>query len=244
MPIFSRRRLAALAAALAASACLAAAGCSPSPGSARTLKATPGDKVIQEAVAGTLAAPQFSFTGEMNSTASGQLGITFREKNGVCEDQYSVIDGYGRRTQGTTTVIVRGTTVWLAFDAGYLRAHMSRAEAESRIRSLHGRYLEYSAAASPEAEPDVQLCNLKQQWHGWPDGFRNAKGTLTTYRGQRVYQLKLGSEETIDVTDSTAPRLVSVQMATSETSRLDYDYDYGPVTLTVPPPGQSVPARG
>lgn len=201
--------------------------------------------MIRETVVGTLGAPpQFSFTGEMNSTASGQLGIRAREKNGVCQDQYSVIDDYGRQTQGTTTVIVRGTTVWLAFDAAYLRAHMNQAEAESRIRFLHGRYLKYSAAISPAVEPDIRLCNLKQQWHGWPDGCKRAKGTITTYRGQRVYQLKRGSEETIDVTDSTAPRLASVHLATSETNRLDYDFSYGPVTLTVPPASQSLAGGG
>jgi len=240
MTILNPRTIA--AAVVLTAAGLVAAGCG-SPAAGQVLKETPGNKVVQEAIGNTLASPQFSFKGELDGEASGQLGVTYSEKDGTCEDRYGVINLAGVLTQGTTTVIVGGQTVWIRFDDSYFRAHYSPSAAAGKIASLKGRWLRYPAA-SPVLQPDVQLCDLRKQWRHWPDGFAGIKGKVTTYGGQRVYQLVLGSgAETIDVTDSTTPKLVHVEMATSETSRLDYDYDYSPVTLRTPAASQSVPGR-
>lgn len=232
-----------MALAAASVTCLAVTACgssggggaaSPSPAStaADPLAGLTGDQIVAKAVADLKAVPSFTMTGTVtDSSGTYSVNLSFKKSAG-CEGTVA------QPGKGSFAMVVIGTTAWVKPDNAFWKANAG-GQADAAIALLAGRYLKGSTSNANVAAL-TKLCDVNSLASSLTEATDVTKGAVTSIGAQRVMPLTDKAKGgTLYVTDSAAPRIVEL-VNSRPGSKGKLTFNYRPVTLTPPPPSQTV----
>jgi hypothetical protein len=221
----------------AAFACLVVAACGSSgprggAASADPLAGMSGQQIVAKAVDGLKAVPSFSMAGAVTDS-SGTYNVNLSYKQGTgCKGTVA------QPGKGSFAMIVIGKTAWVKPDEAFWRANAG-SQASAAIALLDGRYLKGSTSNANVASL-TRLCDVTTLTTSLTQVTDVAKGKAAIRHGQRVLPLiDKAKGGTLYVTDSATPEIVELANARGG-NRGKLTFSYAPVTLTPPPPSQSV----
>ncbi|MBO0805119.1 MAG: hypothetical protein J2P25_18840 [Nocardiopsaceae bacterium] len=227
---------------LASSACIAAAGCGGTSGTGSTgasgspLAGESGHHVVSKAVSDATSGPSFTVSGSYYDSGK-RLSLDLGYKPpGSCHGTFVLA--------GRSVTLTRiGAAGWVRPSASFWKA-LPGALGQRAASLLAGKYLKTSAS-DPVFGFFVKACDASQL----PSTFSNlsalakntvTKGAVTTVDGQRALPLKDAKGDTLDVSDTSAPRILRLANP-SASNGVSVTFTYRPVTVTAPPASQTVP---
>jgi hypothetical protein len=238
-----------IALAAASVACLSASACGSGGGTSAAsatsaagggASATPtdplasltGEQVVAKAVAELKAVPSFTMAGTVTDS-SGAYNVNLSYKKG--EGCQGTVAQPGK---GSFAMVVIGTTAWVKPDDAFWKANAG-SQASAAIALLSGRYLKGSTSNSNVASL-TKLCDVNSLGSSLTQATNVAKGPVTTVSGQRVLPLTDKAKGgTLYVTDTNPPKILLLSNTKAGASG-KLTFTYSPVTLTPPPPSQTV----
>jgi hypothetical protein len=219
---------------LAVTACGGSTGTGTSAGSvvAGPLASLTGDQIVAKAVAGLKAAPGFTMAGTVTDS-SGTYNVNLSYKKGQgCQGTVA------QPGKGSFAMVVIGTTAWVKPDDAFWKANAG-SQAGAAIALLSGRYLKGSTGNANVASL-TKLCDITSLASSLTEATNVAKGPVTMMGGQRVLPLTDKAKGgTLYVTDASPPRILQLSNPKAGHSG-KLTFSYTPVTLTPPPPSQTV----
>ncbi|HSZ39389.1 MAG TPA: hypothetical protein VK817_05480 [Trebonia sp.] len=221
----------AVAAALAATACLAAAGCGS--GGGDPLSGMSAKQVTTKAIADLKSASAFTIAGSglegPGQTVTLSLGFKGKDCTGTV----------GYAADGSIDLTVIGSTVWLKPDATFWKTQ-GGSEGAAVAKALAGKWID-APTSNSNASALADICDSQSLTSQIPVPADVAKGSLTTVNGQKVLSLTdKAKDSTIYVTDTSAPQIVQV-VSKQKSDNGQFTISYGvPASVSAPPSGQTV----
>lgn len=253
--------------AAAGASCLAAAACGPSassgasaastlsaaPSTSRSLTFSPAPRASASATAGSANSasdPLAGLTGgqvearalaNLKAEPSLTLAGTNNESGQDVSYHIGLRPGQGctgeisEGSKGSFKFILIGTTLYFNADDTFWKAAV-KTNASGVIALIDGRYIKTSATGSMASVHS--LCNLAQTVGSAPVAETLIKGPRTMLGGALVLPLMSpAGGGTIDVTDTSAPELVAINIPGKLKATFSPD---APVTLAAPPPSEVI----
>jgi hypothetical protein len=216
----------AVATALSGVALLAAvAGCGGASGSsANPLAGMTAGQIYAQAVDNLKVASSVHVTGSIISS-TGALTMNLTDSPGGCT---GTLSAHG---SGSVGLLGIGSKLWIKPDQQYLK---SSGVAAALTNELTGKYL----TTTDQSANLTLLCGLSHIASQIGTGSTFTKGAATTISGQRVLQIKAANQPgSAYVTNSASPEIVRLDTGSGTLDFSDYN---APLTLTPPPPNETV----
>ncbi len=190
-----------------------------------------GSQIAGKATADLLAASSVHVTGLAADSGADnmQMSIDLRVLPGKgCTGTFSTLG-----SNAPVQLLVIGSTVWVHPSTAFWQTM------PSSLKSLEGKYLQSPNPSTGEAAISI-ACNLRTELNNWQSAGVVTKGAVTTLNGQKVVPLS-NTDGTVDVTDTTAPRIVQVALGAGAGYTTTYSgYNATPAVLTAPPAGETM----